>query len=84
MHCTGRVDSLTDVENRSGTSAKGNAYSFFQQTATIAMGGEMVEVVFRADKEPSGPLCSYELDQMVRIKVEKPRIFNGRTSFDAC
>lgn len=43
----------------------------------------MYEVVFRSDKNPNGPLCDYELDQKVRVKVENPRIFGGSVAFDA-
>jgi len=42
----------------------------------------MVEVIARADREPSGPLLPYELDQIVECRVENPRIFNGRVSYD--
>lgn len=83
MHITGRVDSVSELTNKSGTSQKGSVYSFWQQIATIALGGQMVEIIFRADKEPSGLLCDLQLDQVVRVKVENPRIFNGRVSFDA-
>lgn len=83
IHVTGRVDSVTELQHRSGTSAKGSAYSFYQQVATLALGGEMVEVVFRADANPGGPLCHYELDDVIRVKVHNPRIFGGRVSFDA-
>ena len=81
-HVTGRVDSVSELQHRQGTSNGGKSYSFFQQTATLALGGQMVEVVHRADSDPHGPLCSYELDEIVRVKVENPRVFNGRVSFD--
>lgn len=80
---TGRVDSVSAVEHRQGTTQKGSAYSFYQQTATLALGGQMVEVVYRADNQPEGALCPFELDDKARIKVGTPRIFNGRVSFDA-
>ena len=80
---TGRVDSVGDVENRAGTTEKGKGYSFWQQKASLALGGLMVEVVYQSDDEPKSPLCVLELDQIVKIKVEKPRVFNGRVSFDA-
>jgi len=82
VHVTGRVDSLSEVQHRSGKTQKGSDYSFYQQTLTLAMGGQMVEVVFRADSDPAGPLAAFDLDEAVRIKVENPRVFNGRVSFD--
>lgn len=42
----------------------------------------MIEVVYRADKDPGAALCVLELDEVVRLKVENPRIFNGKVSFD--
>lgn len=84
MHVTGRVDALTDVTHREGTTAGGKHWSFYQQLATLALGGEQVEVAFRSDTPPAGPLFVAELDSIVKIKVEKPRIFNGKASFDAC
>lgn len=83
MHVTGRVDSVSAVENRKGTTQKGAAYSFWQQTVTLALGGQMVEVVYRSDDQPPGALFSFELDDAVRIKVGAPRVFNGRVSYDA-
>jgi len=83
IHVTGRVDSISEVSHRSGKTQKGSDYSFYQQTITLAMGGQMVEIVSRADSDPRGPLFTYELDEAVRIKVENPRVFNGRVSYDA-
>ncbi len=82
MHVTGRIDSITEVEHRAGNSTGGKAYSFYQQVASVTLGGSIVEVVFRADSEPKEALCKYELDQVVRFKVQNPRIFNGKVSFD--
>lgn len=83
MHVTGRVDSVSESENRKGKTQAGKDYSFWQQTMTLALGGHMVEVVYRADSEPSGPLCPHGEDEVCRVKVGTPRIFNGRVSYDA-
>lgn len=83
MHVTGRVDSVSSVDFRSGKTQAGKDYSFYQQVLTLALGGQMVEVIFRSEKEPSGSLTNHDLDDVIRIKVEKPRIFNARVSFDA-
>ena len=42
----------------------------------------MVEVVARADQDPRGPLLNFELDDVATVKVENPRVFNGKVSFD--
>jgi len=82
MFLIGRVDSVSDVQHREGKTQKGSDYSFYQQTATLTLGGSMVEVVYRADKDPGAILCPLGLDELVRVKVENPRIFNGKVSFD--
>ena len=79
---TGMVDSVTEVQHRSGKTQKGGDYSFWQQTATFAIRGAMVEVVARADQDPRGPLLNFELDDVATVKVENPRVFNGKVSFD--
>lgn len=83
LHVTGRVDSVGELTHRQGTAKNGSAYSFWQQNMTLALGGSMVEVAYRADADPGGPLVPFELDDAVRVKVEKPRIFNGVVAFDA-
>jgi len=83
IHVTGRVDSVSEVEHRQGTTKSDKAYSFFQQTVTLALGGQMVEVVYRSDSQPAGALCAFALDDVVRLKVGNPRVFNGRVSYDA-
>jgi len=82
LHLTGRIDAISDVKHSQGTTAKGSSYSFYQQTASVSIGGTMFEVVARADSPPSGNLIHFELDQVVRLKVQNPRIFNGKVSFD--
>ena len=82
IHVTGRIDAISELNHRQGQTQKGSAYSFWQQSVILAMGGTSVEVVFRSDSEPKGDLIAYELDQVVKLKVENPRIFNGKTSFD--
>lgn len=82
LHVTGRIDSIGDVDHKSGTSAKGTAYSFYQQVITLTLGGSMVEVGYRSDTNPTRPLCSHKLDDIVRLKVSNPRIYNGKVSFD--
>jgi len=82
LHVTGRIDSITEVTHRQGTTTKGGNYSFYQQTASVTVGGQLYEIVARSDSEPKGNLIDYQLDQIVRFKVESPRIFNGKVSFD--
>ena len=83
MHVTGMIDSITPVTHRQGTTAAGKPWQFYQQTITLALGGDQVEVAFRSDTPPTGPLFVCELEDRVKIKVEKPRVFNGKVSFDA-
>jgi hypothetical protein len=78
----GRVDSVGDLTNRTGKTKQDKDYSFWQQTASLTVGGEIIEVVYRSDSEPVGILCPLVLDEIVRVKVTKPRVFNGKTSFD--
>jgi len=81
----GRVEQVSECAHRSGTSASsGKPWSFYQQTVSLTVGLSMVDVNFRADEQPSGPLCVFELDEIVKIKVENPRSYAGKTSFDAC
>jgi hypothetical protein len=82
MHVTGRVDSKSELKHRSGKTQKGADYSFWQQSITLAMGGSQVEVVYRADSDPGHDLCSLDLDDIVRLKVQNPREFGGKMSFD--
>ncbi|MBB5349872.1 hypothetical protein HNR46_000093 [Haloferula luteola] len=81
---TGRVDAIEPLRHRQGVGkGSGQPYSFWQQSASIAIGGEMFEVNFRADTDPGGDLVPFELDEVVRIRVGAPRVYNGKTSFDA-
>jgi len=83
MHLTGRVDAVGPVAHKAGTSKGGASYSFYQQVIAMSIGGQMYEVGYRSDKQPSGDLCPHHLDDVVKIKVENPRQFNGKISFDA-
>ncbi|MEM1085437.1 MAG: hypothetical protein AAGI48_15100 [Verrucomicrobiota bacterium] len=83
LHVTGRIDAIGELRHRSGKASSGADYSFWQQAVSVAVGGAMFEVNYRSNDEPSGPLVPFELDQPVRLKVEKPRVYNGTVSFDA-
>jgi hypothetical protein len=82
LHVTGRIDSISELQHREGKTQKGSDYSFYQQSVTVTLGGSLVEVVFRTDTDPKAPLVTYQLDDIVRLRVENPRIFNGKVSFD--
>lgn len=82
MHVTGRIDSISEVQHKEGTTQKGGKYSFYQQTASVTMGGSIVEVCTTSDQDPKSPLINHQLDEIVRFKVQNPRIFNGKVSFD--
>lgn len=76
---------MSELAHRSGVSqASGKAWEFYQQTVSLSIGGAMIDVNFRADTDPGKPLCSFELDSIVRLKVENPRIYAGKVSFDVC
>lgn len=80
------MDSKTAVQHREGKTDKGKDWSFYQQTITVSVGGDMYEVNFRADNEPvpaGSDLCLYDLDEVVRIRVGSPRVYAGKVSFDA-
>lgn len=82
MHVTGRVDSVSDVQYRHGKTEKGGSYAFWQQTITLALGGLMVSVNKTYDVDPGTPKVHFDLDSIVRLKVEKPRVYNGAISFE--
>ncbi len=78
----GRVEHLTGVIHREGQSEKGKKYSFYQQTVTLTMGQSQVEVNATADSDPGAALFGFDLDEVVRLKVVTPRIYNGKVSYD--
>lgn len=84
LHLTGMVDACSEVTHRQGTTEKGKSWSFYQQVIGLAVGGELYEITYRTESDPGVTLCPYELDDKVRIKVENPRSYNGKVTFDAC
>jgi len=85
-HCTGRIDFIGPVTHRSGKGAtSGKDFSFWEQKIVLAMGGPQVEVAYISETAPAGDIIprEFELDQIVKIAAEKPRVFNGRVSFQA-
>lgn len=82
LHLKGRIDAVSIVKHSEGTTLSGKKYSFYQQIATVTVGKSQYEVVYRADSDPKGELCPFELDDKVSLRVENPRVFNGKVSFD--
>ena len=77
------MDLITEVIHRKGVAKNGNSYEFWQQSVSVTTGGQIFEVSWRSDTDPGENMVPHQLDDIVRIKVGSPRMYNGQLSFDA-